>query len=36
MLASFEEISYRGTLTVSGDGRAELAAGIAFLRRFVG
>ena len=36
MLASFEEIGYRGTLMVSGDGRAELAAGVAFLRRFVG
>jgi sugar phosphate isomerase/epimerase len=35
MLANFEEIDYRGPLTVVGDNRAELAEGVAFLRRFV-
>jgi L-ribulose-5-phosphate 3-epimerase len=35
LLANFEEIEYRGPLTVLGDDRAELAAGVAFLRRFV-
>jgi sugar phosphate isomerase/epimerase len=35
LLAGFEEIEYRGVLTVLGDGRAEIAAGVAFLRRFV-
>lgn len=35
LLANFEEIEYRGPLTVLGDGRAEIAAGVAFLRRFV-
>ena len=35
LLANFEEIEYRGGLTVLGDDHAELAAGVAFLRRFV-
>ena len=35
LLANFEEIEYRGGLTVLGDDRAELAAGVQFLRRFV-
>jgi L-ribulose-5-phosphate 3-epimerase len=35
MLANFEEIDYHGPLTVVGDNRAELAEGVAFLRRFV-
>ena len=35
LLASFEEIEYRGALSVLGDDRSELAAGVAFLRRFV-
>ncbi|MBI1831911.1 MAG: sugar phosphate isomerase/epimerase [Planctomycetes bacterium] len=35
ILAHFEEIEYRGALTVLGNDRAELAAGAAFLRRFV-
>ena len=30
-----EEIDYRGPLTNIGDNRAELAEGVAFLRRFV-
>jgi sugar phosphate isomerase/epimerase len=35
MLASFEEIDYRGWVTILGDDCAELAAGVSFLRRFV-
>jgi sugar phosphate isomerase/epimerase len=35
LLANFEEIEYRGPLTVAGDNRAEVAEGVAFLRRFV-
>lgn len=35
LLANFEEIEYQGPLTVLGDGAAELASGVAFLRRFV-
>jgi L-ribulose-5-phosphate 3-epimerase len=35
LLANFEEIEYRGPLTVLGNDRAELAQGVAFLRRFV-
>jgi len=35
LLANFEEIEYRGALTVLGDDRAEVAGGVAFLRRFV-
>lgn len=35
LLANFEEIEYRGGLTVLGDNHAELAAGVAFLQRFV-
>jgi L-ribulose-5-phosphate 3-epimerase len=35
LLADFEEIEYRGALTVLGDDRAEVAGGVAFLRRFV-
>ena len=35
LLAHFEEIAYRGFLTVLGDDAAELGAGVAFLRRFV-
>ena len=35
LLANFEEIEYRGPLTVLGDDRAEVAQGVAFLRRFV-
>ncbi len=35
LLADFEEIGYRGFLTVLGADRAELADGVAFLRRFV-
>ena len=35
LLAHFEEVEYRGGLTVLGNDRAELAAGVAFLRRFV-
>jgi len=35
LLANFAEIEYRGYLTVLGDDRAELAAGVAFLKRFV-
>lgn len=35
LLANFEEIEYRGYLTVLGDDRAELAAGFSFLKRFV-
>jgi L-ribulose-5-phosphate 3-epimerase len=35
LLANFEEIEYRGGLTILGDSRAELAAGVSFLRRFV-
>lgn len=35
LLADFEEVGYRGFLTVLGADRAEMAAGVAFLRRFV-
>jgi L-ribulose-5-phosphate 3-epimerase len=35
LLANFEEIEFRGPLTILADNRAELAAGVAFLRRFV-
>ncbi len=35
LLANFEEIEYRGALTVLGADQAELAAGVSFLRRFV-
>ena len=35
LLADFEEIEYRGALSVLGDDRAEVAAGVAFLRRLV-
>ena len=35
LLANFEEVEYRGPLTVLGADRAELTAGVAFLRRFV-
>ena len=35
LLAHFAEIDYRGHLTVLADDQAELAAGIAFLRRFI-
>jgi sugar phosphate isomerase/epimerase len=35
LLADFEEIGYRGFLTVLGADRAELANGVNFLRRFV-
>lgn len=35
LAATLEGIEYRGYLTVPGDDRAELAAGVAFLRRFV-
>ena len=35
LLANFEEIEYRGPLTVLGNDRAEIAQGVAFLRRFV-
>jgi L-ribulose-5-phosphate 3-epimerase len=35
LLADFEEVGYRGFLTILGADRAELAAGAAFLRRFV-
>lgn len=35
LLAHFEEIDYRGPLTILGADRAELVAGAAFLRRFV-
>jgi sugar phosphate isomerase/epimerase len=35
LLANFEEIDYRGPLTVLADNRVELAPGVAFLRRFV-
>lgn len=35
MLASFEEVGYRGTLAIPGDTPAEVAASVAFLRRFV-
>jgi L-ribulose-5-phosphate 3-epimerase len=35
LLANFAEIEYRGYLTVLGDDRAELAAGVSFLKRFV-
>ncbi len=35
LLANFEEIEYRGPVTVLGDSAAELAEGVAFLRRFV-
>ena len=35
LLANFEEIDYRGGITVIGDNLGELAAGVTFLRRFV-
>ncbi len=35
LLAHFEEIGYQKSLTVLGDNGAEMAAGLAFLRRFV-
>jgi sugar phosphate isomerase/epimerase len=35
LLANFEEIEYHGPVTVLGDSAAELASGVAFLRRFV-
>jgi len=35
LLAHFEVIDYRGALTVLGNDHAELATGVAFLRRFV-
>lgn len=35
LLADFEEVGYRGFLTVLGADRAESAAGVTFLRRFV-
>jgi L-ribulose-5-phosphate 3-epimerase len=35
LLANFEEIEYRGGVTVLGDDSGELAAGVAFLRRFI-
>jgi L-ribulose-5-phosphate 3-epimerase len=35
LLANFEEIEYLGGLTILGDSRDELAAGVSFLRRFV-
>ena len=35
LLANFEEIEYRGPLTVLADNRADVASGVAFLRRFV-
>jgi L-ribulose-5-phosphate 3-epimerase len=35
LLANFEEIEYRGGLTILGDSGAELMAGVSFLRRFV-
>ncbi|HZZ77334.1 MAG TPA: sugar phosphate isomerase/epimerase family protein, partial [Gemmataceae bacterium] len=34
ILADFEEVGYRGYLTVLADNQAEAAAGLAFLRRF--
>ncbi len=40
LLGALEEVEYRGYLTVereSGDNRlADVAAGVAFLRRFIG
>jgi L-ribulose-5-phosphate 3-epimerase len=36
MLATFEEIEYRGYLTVTGDDPAEVGAGLRFLRRLTG
>jgi len=35
LLAHFEEIEYRGHLTVQADDRAEAAAGVAFLGRLI-
>lgn len=35
LAARFEEIDYRGYFTISGVDRAEVAAGVAFLQRFV-
>ena len=35
LLANFEEVDYRGGLTVLGDDHADVAAGVSFLRRFV-
>ena len=35
LLANFEQIEYRGGLTVLGENAAELGAGVSFLRRFV-
>ena len=33
LLATFEEVEYRGYLTVTGDDAAELGAGLEMLRR---
>jgi sugar phosphate isomerase/epimerase len=35
LTANFEEIDYRGWLTVDGDTAAELAAGVGFLKRLI-
>ena len=35
LLAKFEEIEYRGPLTVLAENRADVAPGVAFLHRFV-
>ena len=35
LLANFEEVGYRGHVTVLADDAAELGAGVAFLRRFI-
>ena len=35
MLATLEEIGYRGWLTVLGQGVTEVAAGVALLKRLV-
>lgn len=35
LLANFEEIDYRGQLTVAADDRAEVTSGVAFLQRFL-
>jgi len=35
LLASFEEIEYRGYVTIVGEDGPELASGVKFLRRFV-
>jgi len=36
LLGLFEEIEYRGYLTVTGDEPAEIGAGLQFLRRLTG